>query len=272
MEVKGMDKDEQARIDENLKGVRNRLLVFSGKGGVGKTTVAVNIAAGLALEGQKVGLLDVDIHGPNVPKMLGIEGKSFAPGPGGKMLPIAAPGGVAVVSMAGFIQEQDAPIIWRGPLKMRAIMQFLSDVEWGDLDWLVIDSPPGTGDEPLSVAQLIQSTAALVVTTPQEVALLDSRKAVNFARMLKLNVLGIVENMSGLICPHCNKEIELFGKGGGGRMAREMGVPFLGQIPVDPAIVTGGDTGRPFVTEHPKSRPALAIMEIVGKVLNQEAK
>ncbi len=272
MTVKGIDPAEQAKIDENLKHIRNRLLVFSGKGGVGKTTVAVNIAAGLSLKGKKVGLLDIDIHGPNVPKMVGLEGALLEVNPEGRITPFLAPDGIAVVSMAMLVPSQDAPVVWRGPLKMRAIMQFLSDVDWGELDWLVIDSPPGTGDEPLSVAQLIPSTGAVVVTTPQAVALLDSRKAVNFAQMLRLNVVGVVENMSGLICPHCGREIELFGKGGGERMAREMHVPLLGQVPIDPLIVKDSDAGRPFVTARPDSPPTKAMMEVVAKIIESEVK
>ncbi len=268
----GQVPSEQVRIEENLKHIRNRLLVFSGKGGVGKTTVAVNLAAGLVLRGRKVGLLDADIHGPNVPKMLGTEDVRFEVSPAGKILPIVSASGIRVVSMAMFTESGDAPVVWRGPLKMRAIVQLLTDVDWGELDWLVIDSPPGTGDEPLSVAQLIPSTAALVVTTPQAVALLDSRKAVNFAQLLKLKVLGVVENMSGLVCPHCGKEIELFGQGGGGRMAREMLVPLLGQVPVDPSIVKGGDTGKPFVIENPDSPAAKAMMEVVARIIESEAK
>jgi len=267
-----MDPVEQEKIEKNLKGIRNRLLVFSGKGGVGKTTVAVNLAAGLALKGRKVGVLDVDIHGPNVPKMLGVDNERFEVSPEGKVLPVSTAGGVKVVSMAMFADSRDAPVVWRGPLKMRAIMQFLSDVDWGELDWLIIDSPPGTGDEPLSVAQLIPSTGALVVTTPQAVALLDSRKALNFAQLLKLKVVGVVENMSGLVCPHCGKEIELFGRGGGATMAREMLVPLLAQVPVDPSIVAGGDTGKPFVTGHPDSAAAKAMMEAVERIIETEAK
>ncbi|MEO0085643.1 MAG: Mrp/NBP35 family ATP-binding protein [candidate division WOR-3 bacterium] len=264
------DVPETDLIAENLKHVRNRLLVFSGKGGVGKTTVAVNIAAGLAREGRRVGLLDVDIHGPNVPKMLGIEDERPGPSPAGRISPVRAPGGVAVISMAMFIADRSAPVVWRGPLKMRAITQFLSEVDWGELDWLVIDSPPGTGDEPLSVAQLIPTTAAVIVTTPQAVAILDSRKAVNFAQLLKLRVLGVVENMSSFVCPHCGKEIPLFGRGGGAAMAREMLVPLLGQIPLDPTIVEGGDTGRPFVTECPESPAAKAMMEVVARIMKLE--
>ncbi len=270
MAISERNLSEKERIAENLQHVRNRLLVFSGKGGVGKTTVAVNIAAGLALRGRKVGLLDADIHGPNVPKMLGIEDTRFQMSHSGKILPMVSATGVRVVSITMFTQTPDTPVVWRGPLKMRAIAQFLTDVDWGELDWLVIDSPPGTGDEPLSVAQLIPSTAALVVTTPQAVALLDSRKAVIFAQLLKLKILGVVENMSGLVCPHCGKEIELFGQGGGARMARELLVPLLGQIPVDPSIIKDSDSGRPFVNEHPDSQAAKVMMKIVDRIIEDE--
>lgn len=271
MATRETEVDVAAAIAGNLSNVRNRLLVFSGKGGVGKTTVAVNVAAGLAREGRRVGLLDVDIHGPNVPKMLGIEDEHPGRSPAGRIAPVLAPGGVAVISMAMFA-DRSAPVVWRGPLKMRAITQFLTEVDWGELDWLVIDSPPGTGDEPLSVAQLIPSTAALIVTTPQAVAILDSRKAVNFAQLLKLRVLGVVENMSGFTCPHCGREIRLFGEGGGATMAREMLVPLLGRIPLDPAIVEGGDAGRPFVTEHPGSPATKAMMEVVARIMESEEK
>jgi Mrp family chromosome partitioning ATPase len=267
MAVEGLDKD-QARIAENLKNVAHRLLVFSGKGGVGKTTVAVNVAAGLADAGHKVGLLDVDIHGPNVPKMLGAEDARMNVTPEGRMVPVSTPGGIRLVSMAFLVQDRDAPVVWRGPLKMRAIMQFLSDVDWGDTEWLVVDSPPGTGDEPLSVAQLVPATEALVVTTPQAVAVLDTRKAVKFARMLDLKVLGVVENMSGLDCQHCSKHINLFGTGGGARMAEELGVPLLARVPLDPAVVVSGDTGAPFVVGHPGSEAGRRMKELVDRLID----
>jgi len=263
-------KKDQERIAGNLKAVKHRLLVFSGKGGVGKTTTAVNIAAGLADAGHKVGLLDVDIHGPNVPKMLGVEDSKMNVTEDGRMVPVLTPSGIRLVSMAFLVQDQDAPVVWRGPLKMRAIMQFLSDVDWADTEWLLFDSPPGTGDEPLSVAQLVPATAALVVTTPQAVAVLDTRKAVKFAQMLKLRVLGVVENMSGLSCPHCGKRIELFKTGGGEQMARELGVPMLAKLPLDPAVVESGDSGRPFVTERPDSEAAKVVRELVGKLVELE--
>jgi Mrp family chromosome partitioning ATPase len=266
----GFGPNDQEKTAAALAGIKNRLLVFSGKGGVGKTTVAVNIAAGLALEGRKVGVLDVDIHGPNVAKMLGVESATLELDQSGKMKPVEAPGGIKVLSMALLMGTSDAPVVWRGPMKMRAIIQFIADVAWGELDWLVIDSPPGTGDEPLTVAQLVPATAAVIVTTPQEVALLDTRKAVNFAQLMKLKALGVVENMSTLACPHCGREIALYPTGGGMMMAREMMVPFLGSVPIDPVIVTGGDTGRPFVSEHPDSEAAAAMRRIVARLIEAE--
>ncbi|MFO7650006.1 MAG: Mrp/NBP35 family ATP-binding protein [bacterium] len=263
----GVDPKDQERLDASLATIHNRLLVFSGKGGVGKTTVAVNLAAGLARAGLRVGVLDADIHGPNTAKMLGVERAEPGISEGGKMKPATSPDGVKVMSMAMLMPSDDAPVVWRGPMKMSVIKQFITDVDWGELDWLIIDSPPGTGDEPLTVAQLIPATAAIVVTTPQAVALLDSRKALNFALLLKLRVIGVVENMSGLACPHCGGQIDLFKRDGGAQMAREMLVPLLGRIPIDPAIVDDGDTGRPFVVSQPESAASKAMADIVRRVI-----
>jgi ATP-binding protein involved in chromosome partitioning len=263
-----MAEDEiQKKIDSNLKIIKNRLLVFSGKGGVGKSTVAANLAMGLAKEGLDVGVLDIDIHGPNLAKMLGVESQKLDAGPGG-IIPVAVNDHLKLLSMSFLLQDPDLPVIWRGPMKMKAIQQFLGDVAWGELDWLIIDSPPGTGDEPLSIAQLIPATGALIVTTPQEVSLMDSRRAVSFARRLELNIMGIVENMSGLDCPHCGKAIELFKTGGGERIAKEMGVPFLGRIPIDPRIVALGDEGQSILNAFPESASSKAIQDIAKKVLS----
>jgi ATP-binding protein involved in chromosome partitioning len=259
--------NDEIKIAENLQKIKNRLLVFSGKGGVGKSTVAANLGLALSERQNKVGLIDVDIHGPNLAKMLGAEGKRLEPSEENKIIPARVTKDLSVVSISFFLSQSDNPVIWRGPLKMKLIQQFLADVVWGELDWMIIDSPPGTGDEPLSVAQLIPATGAVIVTTPQEVSLMDSRKAVNFARVLKLQIYGIIENMSGLKCPHCGKTIDLFKTGGGEKMARELGVPFLGRIPIDPRIVQLADEGKPFVTHNPDSEAAKAFGDIVDRIM-----
>ncbi len=262
-------REEELKVSKTLTRIKNRLLIFSGKGGVGKSTVAANLALAFSQRKLKVGLMDIDIHGPNLAKFLGVEDKRLDISPEG-IKPVEINDHLKLISMAFLLQDPNLPVIWRGPMKMKAIQQFLGDVNWGDLDWLVIDSPPGTGDEPLSVAQLIPATGAIVVTTPQEVSLLDSRKAVSFAWKLNLKVFGIIENMSGMVCPHCGREIELFKVGGGQRAALELGVPFLGRIPIDPQIVTLGDEGRPFVTEQPDSEASQAFMKIVEKIIKAE--
>jgi len=260
------NKEEDIKVTKTLKKIKNRLLVFSGKGGVGKTTVAVNLALAFAQKGMKVGLMDVDIHGPNVAKMFGVEDKRMIVSPEG-IKTVLVDDNLKLVSMSFLLENPNLPVIWRGPMKMKAIQQFIGDVEWGELDWLVIDSPPGTGDEPLSVAQLIPASGAVVVTTPQEVSLMDSRKAVAFARKLNLVVLGIIENMSGMVCPHCGKEIDLFKVGGGERAARELGVPFLGRIPLDPQIVTASDEGKPFISTQPDSEASQAFLKVTEKII-----
>jgi ATP-binding protein involved in chromosome partitioning len=252
----------QERLKSKLSHIQHRIMVMSGKGGVGKSTVATNLAVTLSLEGFDVGLLDADIHGPNIPKMLGIESEHVV-GSGMGMIPVEAFPNLKVISMAFFIGDRDNPVVWRGPLKHNAISQFLGEAEWGNLDFLIVDLPPGTGDEPLSVAHLIKNVdGAIIVTTPQDVALLDSRKAVTFSRMLSIPVIGIVENMSGLICPHCHKEISLFKKGGGEKAARDLKVPFMGRIPIDPEVVTDCDRGMPFVMAHPDSEATKAFKVI----------
>jgi ATP-binding protein involved in chromosome partitioning len=259
-------REEDAKIKKALAKIKNRVLVFSGKGGVGKSTVAANLALALAKKGKKVGLLDVDIHGPNLPKMLGVEGRSLDVSSQG-IKPVRISDNLHLVSMSFLLQDPDLPVIWRGPMKMKAIEQFLGDVDWGELDWLIIDSPPGTGDEPLSVAQLIPATGAVIVTTPQEVSLMDSKKAVAFARQLNLNILGIVENMSGMTCPHCGENIDLFKEGGGFKAAMELKIPFLGKIPLDPQIVILGDEGKSFIDTQPESKASQAFSDIVNRII-----
>lgn len=253
----------KARLDR----IGKKIMVMSGKGGVGKSTVAANLAVFLAMEGFEVGLLDADIHGPNIPKMLGVEDERLHGSKDG-IIPIKIMGNLSVISVGYLLESRDTPVIWRGAMKHGVIKQFLGEVNWGDLDFLIVDLPPGTGDEPLSVAQLIGSSdGSIIVTTPQDVALLDSRKSVSFSRKLNVPVLGIVENMSGFTCPHCNKEIDLFKVGGGEKAAEELGVPFLGRIPIDPEIVDSGDSGKPFVRHMRDSRAFSAFSEFTDLFL-----
>ncbi len=260
------DRHNQERLKSKLSHIRHRVMVMSGKGGVGKSTVSTNLAVALANDGLNVGLLDADIHGPNIPKMLGIESMEVL-GSGEGMIPVEVLPNLKVISMGFFIGHRDNPVVWRGPLKHSAISQFLGEVVWGPVDFLLIDLPPGTGDEPLSVAHLIKEVdGSIIVTTPQDVALLDSRKAVTFSRMLNIPVIGIVENMSGLICPHCHHEISLFKKGGGEKAAQDLRVPFLGRIPIDPEMVTDCDRGMPFVMAHPDAEVTRAFHQIADRL------
>jgi ATP-binding protein involved in chromosome partitioning len=246
-----------------IPGVRNTIAVASGKGGVGKTTVAVNLAVSLARDGAKVGLLDADITGPNVPLMMGTEG-AHVTGTGGRVNPVVSHG-VRMMSIQYFLTG-DAPVIWRGPLIHSAINQFLRDVEWGDLDYLVIDLPPGTGDAALSLSQLIPLSGAVIVTTPQEVSLIDARKAIGMFDKVNVRTLGVVENMSGFICPDCGHEHDIFGSGGGTKIARELELEVLGRIPLEPAVRTGSDAGVPITSpQHPdgeNSRAGAALREV----------
>jgi Mrp family chromosome partitioning ATPase len=242
---------ERQALAERLCKIGHKILVLSGKGGVGKSTVAANLAVSLATQGFRTGLLDIDLHGPSIPKLLHLEGRTMGVNRS-SMEPVTLGDNLKVISIGFLLRSADDAVIWRGPLKMGVIKQFLRDVDWGELDYLIVDSPPGTGDEPLSICQLIEGAdGAIVVTTPQEVAISDVRKCITFCRQLKMPVLGVVENMSGFACPHCGETTNLFKAGGGERMAAQMGVPFLARIPIDPAVVESGDAGRPLVYHHP---------------------
>ncbi len=263
-------KHQEELLKKRMSKIRHKLMVMSGKGGVGKTTVSVNLALELARRGYKVGLLDADIHGPNVPLMLGVEGERLHVTEQGVEPLVIGNNELKVVSMSFLLQSPDTPVIWRGPLKMGALRQFLSEVNWGELDFLIVDLPPGTGDEPLSIAQLIRDMdGSIVVTTPQEVALLDSRKSVNFSKKLGVPVLGIIENMSGFVCPHCGKEVFLFKRGGGEKAAEEHGVLFLGRIPIDPKIVEIEDSGRLIFEAGGDSPFFRAFREVVDRLLEE---
>ncbi len=230
-------------IESNLARIDKKILVMSGKGGVGKSTVAAYLALLLSLRGFKVGLLDVDLHGPSIPRLLNIQGGFDAPEEGG-VGPYKISENLGVVSMEMAMGDRDTAVIWRGPLKISAIRQFISDINWGDLDYLIVDSPPGTGDEPLTVAQTIPDAGALIVTTPQEISLADVRKSINFCRQVNMKILGVVENMSGFVCPSCGEKVPVFGSGGGAKMSSQMRVPLLGEIPLDSRMVEMADKGR----------------------------
>lgn len=253
--------------EETLRRIKHKIVVLSGKGGVGKSTVAVNLAVSLGLAGNKVGILDVDIHGPSVPKMLHLEDHKLEQN--GQKLAPAQIGNLKVMSIGFLLQGADDAVIWRGPMKASLIKQFVEEVNWGDLDYLVVDCPPGTGDEPLSVIQtLVDVDGAILVTTPQDLALADVRKSITFCRQLSLPVLGVIENMSGFVCPHCGEVADIFGSGGGEKMAEQMDVPFLGRVPLDPLVVTAGDTGKPYIYSYSKSSAAKAFEPIVVALAN----
>ncbi|NVM30874.1 MAG: Mrp/NBP35 family ATP-binding protein [Candidatus Helarchaeota archaeon] len=257
---------EHKIIREKMKNVRYAIVVMSGKGGVGKTTVAINLATAFALNALRVGVLDADIHGPNTPKMLGI--KQYVPFVGENgIMPAIGPLNMKVMSMAFLLSNPDTPVIWRGPMKMTAIKQFITDVNWGELDYIIVDLPPGTGDEPLSILQLIPNIAGVViVTTPQDVALLDVRKSITMVKEMHVPILGIVENMSGFICPKCGHETKIFSEGGGKKASEEMDIPFLGSIPIDANITQDGDKGIPFIIKNAKSKAAEAFNRITHNI------
>jgi ATP-binding protein involved in chromosome partitioning len=255
--------EQQQLLHARMSKIKHKVAVISGKGGVGKSTITVNLAAAFAQNGYTVGVLDADIHGPSVPRLLGLTGKQVRVGPPGAF-PVAGPLGLKVMSIDFFMSEE-TPAIWRGPLKMGAIRQFLEEIVWGNLDVLFIDLPPGTGDEPLTVAQLLpEIDGVIVVTMPTELSSAIVKKAITFAERLNMPVIGVVENMSGFVCPHCGAKTEIFQSGGGKKMAQEAGVTFLGSIPIDPKV--DADAGKPFIVAQPQSAAAQAFNGIVDKV------
>ncbi|MCW4011135.1 MAG: Mrp/NBP35 family ATP-binding protein [Candidatus Bathyarchaeota archaeon] len=263
---RSLQQQEQiARLRIRMGKIKHKIAVISGKGGVGKSTVTVNLAAALAKTGMSVGILDADIHGPSVPRLLGLTGAQVKMGPPG-VFPVPGPLGMKIISIDFFLAEE-VPTIWRGPLKMGAIRQFLQDIVWGDLDVLLIDLPPGTGDEPLTIAQFLpEMDGVIVVTMPSELSSTIVKKAITFAVRLNMPIIGVVENMSGFICPHCGIKTDIFPADGGRKMAKQEGVEFLGSIPIDPKVGVGADQGKPFMIEQENSAAANAFNEVVEKV------
>jgi ATP-binding protein involved in chromosome partitioning len=259
-------KAEDSAINRSLSRINHKLLVMSGKGGVGKSSLAVNLAVGLSLKGFKVGLMDVDLHGPSIPRLLGLNSQKPLQQNAG-ISPVLFSEKLKVISIGVLMPGNDTPVIWRGPLKIGVIRQFIADVIWGDLDYLVIDSPPGTGDEPLTVAQTIPDAQAVIVTTPQEISLADVRKSINFCHEVHLPIMGLVENMSGFICAHCGQESAIFKKDGGKRTAVAMGVPFLGSIPFDMHLMELGDQGQAYLIHNPTPAVQEALEGIIGKII-----
>lgn len=257
-------------MKDRLSKIKNKIVVMSGKGGVGKSTVAANIAMSLALNGYKTGLLDVDIHGPSIPTIFGLENER-AQGTEEALLPVIFGESLKIISIGFLIDNADSAIIWRGPAKAGVIQQFIKDVEWGELDYLIVDCPPGTGDEPLSVIQLLgEGTGAVIVTTPQKLAIADVRKSVDFCKKLEVSILGVIENMSGFVCPDCKKTYDIFKSGGGQEMAKSMDILFLGKIPLDPSIVDAGDSGKPFLYFYTETPTAQIMEEIIKPIVKNK--
>ena len=262
---KQVQAEQDAAVKSSLDKIKNKLIVMSGKGGVGKTSTSVNLSIALANRGYNVGIMDVDLHGLDVPRMMGLSGMPEI-NQNKKLNPLSYSENLKAISIESFTPNKDDAIIWRGPLKFSAIKQFIGEVDWKDLDFLVIDSPPGTGDEPLTVAQTITDARAVIVTTPQEVALADVRKSINFCKTVNMEIFGLIENMSGFACPHCNEMIELFGSGGGERTASQMGINFLGSIPFDPLMVACGDSGSCYQEIHGNSAVTQAFGSVAEKL------
>ena len=266
--MSGEDIESETKLKDSLSRIKHVVIVMSGKGGVGKSTISSNLAQVLSMKGYRTGLMDIDITGPNIPKMFKIEDAKLYVSENNKLIPIAVSDSLSIMSMAFLLPERDMAVMWRGPMKATAIRQFIEDVDWGDLDYLIVDMPPGTGDEAISIVQLIpKADGAVIVTTPQDVAVLDSRKSITFAAQTKIPIIGVVENMSGFICPHCNKLTEIFGSGGGEKAAKELDLQFLGRIPIEPGVAVSGDSGMPIVVSDPKSGSAAAFKEIVENII-----
>jgi len=255
-----------AAVKSSLNNIKCKLIIMSGKGGVGKSSTAVNLALALARKGAQVGLLDVDLHGPDIPRMLGLSGMLDMNGEQ-QLIPKKYSSNLSAVSVESLTDGRDEAIIWRGPVKYSVIQQFIGQVAWGKLDFLLIDAPPGTGDEPLTIAQTIPDAQAVIVTTPQEVSLADVRKSINFCKTVKMSIFGLVENMSGLLCPHCNCNIDLFGSGGGEKTALQMNISFLGRVPFDSEVVACGDAGVAYQDQHPDSPVTLAYQAIADRLM-----
>jgi ATP-binding protein involved in chromosome partitioning len=255
----------KAAVAVSLTKIKNKIIVMSGKGGVGKTSVSVNLSLALAKMRFQVGIMDVDLHGPDVPRMLGLKGM-LELNDERKLDPMRYSDNLRVVSVESLMAGRDDAVIWRGPLKYSAIQQFIGEVSWGELDFLIVDCPPGTGDEPLTIAQTIPDAKAIIVTTPQEVSLADVRKSINFCKAVKMEIFGLIENMSGFSCPHCNGLIDMFGSGGGERTARAMEIPFLGRLPFDNNMVECGDSGGAFHEQYEDAPVTLAFAAIAEKI------
>lgn len=264
-EQKKLLMQQEITIVKRMSNIKHKIAVMSGKGGVGKSTVAVNLAAAFAKKGYKTGIMDVDVHGPNVPKMFNVEGKHLLFTAKG-IQPIETEEGIKVMSVGFFLSSLDSPVVWRGPMKTGVIKQFLSEVNWGDLDVLIIDNPPGTGDEPLTVLQSVPLDGVILVTTPQAVVQEDVRKGINLVLNSKVPIIGIIENMSGFICPHCQEEVPIFGSGNGEEMAKKMDVSFLGKLPLNIETPVSSDTGIPIVIKEPESDIAIKIQKIVDEI------
>ncbi|MEM3586763.1 MAG: Mrp/NBP35 family ATP-binding protein [Candidatus Jordarchaeaceae archaeon] len=257
---------QKKKVQEKMAKIKHKIMIMSGKGGVGKSTVTANLATSMAKKGYKVGILDSDIHGPSIPKILGIQGKRPETTKTG-LQPVTTSQGVKVISMDLLLPNRETPLIWRGPLKLKAIRQILSDIEWGELDYLLIDLPPGTGDEPLNIIQLMpEMDGAIIITAPSDLSQYVVRKAVQMARRMNVPIIGIIENMSGFICPKCGEKYEILGSGGGEKLSQETNLPLLGQIPIDPQITENSDQGIPFVTNVSESQTVKIFNEIVQRI------